>query len=128
LGQEYLAFLLLNLFDLFLTGYIFRHNGSEANGVALYILKHFQERSAGLAAFAIYKFLMVSFIVIICEVVATRSVGKARLIMLVGCITYFGIVLYESYGIYFYITNPALQTDTGAAAISLIGCFLPHLR
>ena len=35
LAQEYLGFLLLNLFDLFLTGYIFRHQGQEANGAAV---------------------------------------------------------------------------------------------
>jgi hypothetical protein len=119
LGQEYLAFLLLNLFDLFLTGYIFSHNGLEANGLAAYILSKFGRRY-----FAIYKFVMVVVIIGICEIVGTKSVPKARWIMLLGCSVYFGVVLYESYLIYKFITLPAVTQDTSAALFYITNSFI----
>lgn len=124
MGQEYLAFLLLNLFDLFLTGYIFSHNGMEANGLAAYILKQY-----GQWEFAAYKFLMVIIIVVICEVVGAKSVAKARMIMLLGCTVYFAVVMYESYLIYNFIALPTVVPDDDAPGIlsmagALIkGCF-----
>ena len=92
LAQEYLAFLLLNLFDLFLTGYIFRHNGGEANGAAVAIMDRF-----GLTGFVIYKFLLVTVVILACEGIARASVRKSRMVIMAGILVYLGIVLYESY-------------------------------
>jgi hypothetical protein len=109
-----MAFLLLNVFDLFLTGWIFRHKGMEANGLAAFIQTHFGDR--GDLAFAIYKFLMVLFIIIVCEVIATRSVLKARIIMLLGCTVYCVVVLYECYLIKFVMPN--VQAEDAPAILS----------
>jgi len=91
LAQEYLAFTLLNLFDLFLTGYIFRHHGMEANGVAVAVMERW-----GLQGFAIYKFLLVLVVVLACEGITTKSPRKAKFLIIGGCLVYVGIVLYES--------------------------------
>jgi hypothetical protein len=90
LAQEYLGFLLLNLFDLFLTGYIFRHHGQEGNGLAAWILATFHLRG-----FAIYKFLLVLVVVLACEGVTLQSVRKAKIIITAGCLLYLAVVIYE---------------------------------
>ena len=91
LAQEYLAFTLLSLFDLFLSGYIFRHNGSEANGPPIAIIARF-----GLQGLAIYKFIMVAIVVLACEGIATKSVKKARYLIIGGIVVMVGLVIYES--------------------------------
>jgi hypothetical protein len=118
LGQEYMAFLLLNVFDLLLTGWIFKHNGMEANGLAAFILNNFGQH--GDSVFAIYKFLMVVVVIVICEIIASKSIAKAKLIMLLGCVVYFGVVLYESYLIYQFIGIQSLGSTSDS---SIISCF-----
>ena len=81
LSQEYMAFLLLNLFDLFLTGYIFRNHGLEANGAARFILQKY-----GLAGLPIYKFVLVIILIMACEGIAMRSIRMAKFIMTAGCV------------------------------------------
>ena len=88
--QEYLGFVLLNLFDLFLTGYIFRYNGAEANGMASSIINHY-----GYVGFVLYKFILVTIVVLACEGVATKNSRLAKGIILGGCFVYFLVVLYE---------------------------------
>lgn len=101
LAQEYLAFTLLNLFDLFLTGYIFHHGGIEANGLAAWIFKV----GHGLG-FAIYKFLLVTIVILVCERIAVVNIRKARLVVMFGCWVYVLLVLYESIQIFSNITGP----------------------
>ena len=101
LAQEYLAFLLLNLLDLFLTGYIFRHEGMEANGLAAYIFEHF-----GGAGFAVYKFLLVLVLVVCCELISVKRPRTARFIVTLGCLVYLCVVFWEVYLIYTHITGP----------------------
>jgi hypothetical protein len=101
LAQEYLAFTLLNLFDLFLSGYIFKYGGIEANGLAAWIYGRF-----GGLGFAVYKFLLVLILVLACEGIAVRSVRKARLVVTFGCLVYLLLVLYESTQIFVHITGP----------------------
>ena len=108
LAQEYLGFLLLNLFDLFLTGYIFRHHGQEANGAAVWVLDRF-----GLRGFAIYKFLLVLVVVMACEGVSLQSVRKSRVIVTVGCLLYLAVVFWECFlilteinGVHFHGMRP----------------------
>ncbi len=104
LAQEYLAFLLLNLFDLFLTGYIFKHHGMEANGIALWVLHRY-----GLLGFAVFKFLLVTVLVIICEVIATHKLKSARMVILLGCFVYGFVVIYESVLIFQHIDHPEVE-------------------
>lgn len=91
LAQEYLAFVLLNLFDLFLTGYIFRHDGMEANGIAVWVLDRW-----GLRGFVVFKFLLVLVVVLACEGITTKKPKTAKYLIVGGCLVYLGIVIYES--------------------------------
>ena len=90
-AQEYLAFILLNLFDLFLTGYIFRYpGGKEANGAAEAIISRY-----GYQGFVVYKFVLVTIVVLACEAVAKKNPGLAKGIIYFGCFIYTAVVLYE---------------------------------
>jgi hypothetical protein len=104
LAQEYLGFLLLNLFDLFVTGYIFRHSGQEANGIALWVLNHF-----GLRGFAVFKFLMVVFIIAVCEIISLKDIKRARAVIVGACVLYVCVIFWEAALIFQYI-NPFLIT------------------
>jgi hypothetical protein len=101
LAQEYLAFTLLNLFDLFLSGYIFKYGGIEANGLAAWIYDRYHS-----IGFAIFKFLLVLVVILACEGISIRSVRKARLVVTFGCLIYVLLVLYESTQIFVHITGP----------------------
>jgi len=108
LAQEYLAFMLLNLFDLFLTGWIFRNNGSEANGLAVFILEHFH-----LIGFVIYKFFLVVVVVMACEGISVQSIRKSRIVITAGCLVYLFIVFWECFLIVTYINGPKRQEIEG---------------
>ena len=103
LGQEYLAFILLNLFDLLLTGYIYSHQGLEANGLAAAVLNRF-----GPVGFVFYKFALVSIVVGACEAIAAHRVRTARLLVLGGCVLYLFVVLWESAQIVTHVSWPTL--------------------
>ncbi len=90
LAQEYLAFLLLNMFDLFLTGYIFRLGGIEANGPANWIWTHYHQQG-----FAFYKFGLVTIVVLACEGYSLKNVRISRIIITVGCLVYLLVVFWE---------------------------------
>ena len=90
LAQEYLGFLLLNMFDLFLTGYIFRNGGMEANELAAWIYAHF-----GQAGFAYYKFGLVAIVVMACEGISLKNIRTSRIIVTAGCMVYLLIVFWE---------------------------------
>ena len=93
--------MLLNLFDLFLTGYIFRHHGSEANGVAIWFLKN-----TGLWGFVAYKFCLVIIVVLACEGISIQSIRKSRIVITAGCLVYLFIVFWECFLILTYINGP----------------------
>jgi hypothetical protein len=101
LAQEYLGFLLLNMFDLFLTGWIFKHSGEEANGLALWVLNEF-----GKSGFAVYKFIMVLVLIVVCEIIAAQNVQRARMVILGGCALYLAVVIWECFLIFSYIDRP----------------------
>ena len=90
LAQEYLGFLLLNMFDLFLTRYIFRKGGMEANGLANWFWTHF-----GFHGFALYKFGLVMIVVLACEGISLANIRTSRLIVTMGCLVYLLIVFWE---------------------------------
>ncbi len=90
LAQEYLGFLLLNMFDLFLTSYIFQNGGMEANGLAALIYMRY-----GHQGFAIFKFSLVLIVVLACEGYSIKSVRISRVIITVGCLVYLLVVFWE---------------------------------
>lgn len=90
LAQEYLGFLLLNMFDLFLTGYIFKLGGVEANGPANWIWTHYGQKG-----FAFYKFGLVTIVVLACEGYSIKNIRISRIIVTVGCLVYLLVVFWE---------------------------------
>jgi len=90
LAQEYLGFLLLNIFDLFLTGYIFDKGGMEANSLANWFWMHF-----GFHGFALYKFGLVMVVVLACEGISLTHIRTSRIIVTLGCLVYLLIVFWE---------------------------------
>ncbi len=102
LAQEYLGFLLLNLFDLFLTGYIIRHHGLEANGLPAWILSKYHGQG-----FAVYKFFLVLVVVLACEGISLKSLRKARFIVTLGCLLYLAVVFWECFLIFTHVSGPA---------------------
>ncbi|MDQ2687272.1 MAG: DUF5658 family protein [Armatimonadota bacterium] len=103
LAQEYLAFILLNLFDLLLTGYIYSHQGMEANGLAAIVLGRF-----GPVGFVFYKFALVGIVISACEAISHHRLRMARLIVLGGCILYLLVVFWESAQILTNVSWPSL--------------------
>lgn len=95
LTQEYLGFLLLNVFDLFLSGYIFRNGGREGNGAALWIQHRF-----GDVGFAVYKFLLVVVVVLACEGISLKNLRLARQIVTAGCVVLTLVVCWEVFLIF----------------------------
>ena len=89
-AQEYLGFVLLNLMDLFLTGYIFRFDGMEANAAAQGVIERY-----GLVGFVVYKFALVTIVVLVCEAVAKSNERLAKGVILFGCLIYTAVVIYE---------------------------------
>jgi hypothetical protein len=112
LGNEYLGFVLLSLFDLFLTGYIFKFGGIEANGLPAWILRNWH-----LVGFVIFKFSFVAFIIIICEVIAMFNLSKARLVILGGCAVYALVVVYECVLIFQHIDSQMIRSGSRGAPI-----------
>ena len=111
LAQEYLAFTLLNLFDLFLTGYIYTPRRQEANGLAAYDLARPDYHDVG-----------------VCRLQVSAGGGhrhglrdhlpekrpKARLVVTFGCFVYVLVVLYECALIYTHITGPSTRRSPRA--------------
>lgn len=117
LAQEYLGFLLLNLFDLFLTGYIFHHSGQEANGIPALVLKY-----AGLRGFAIFKFVMLVLIILLCEIISLFNLVRARQVILGASALYVAVVIWEVYLIFVYII-PYLDHPLPAPKIDSLNPF-----
>lgn len=90
MGDEYGGFLLLNVFDLFLTGYIFRHGGREVNPVGVHVMDRY-----GMAGFALFKFAMVAFIILVAEGVYRIQPRRARQLMTGANLIYVGVILWE---------------------------------
>jgi hypothetical protein len=113
LAQEYLGFLLLNLCDLFLTGWIFRHNGSEANPLAVWCLRH-----GGYHTFVIVKFALITIVVLACEGYSLKDVRVSRVIITAGCLVYLAVVVYECFLIWKFIQLPKVNNTESSVLVT----------
>ncbi len=94
LSDYYLAFVLLNLGDLFMTGLYIRLGGHEANRLARWIWETF-----GARGFAIYKFALVGVVVAICEILYSRRPALARAVIVGGCVVFALVILIQVRGL-----------------------------
>lgn len=90
MSDEYAGFALLNLFDLCLTALIFQHGGREVNPVAYHVMLRF-----GLGGYTLFKFGLVSGVVLACERLHSIHPRAARRVMNCGNLVYLGVVLWE---------------------------------
>lgn len=90
MSDEYAGFVLLNVFDLFLTGYIFRHGGEEVNPVGVWVMERY-----GMSGFALFKFGMVALVVLIIEMIYRLRPERARSLLNAANFVYLGVILWE---------------------------------
>lgn len=96
LEHETALFILVNVFDFVTTYYMLMHRDSgnvsffESNPVARYFLHHW-----GLRGLLWFKMAVVAFVCVIAQVVATRKVATARLLLVAGTIIVSVVVVYS---------------------------------
>ena len=98
LETETCFFIFFNAMDVFVT-YLLLQTESfrESNQVANYFFERF-----GFAGMVIFKFFMVAFVAVIVQIIATRSVKKARYLLYVGNFIVLSVVVYSAVLYYYY--------------------------
>lgn len=83
LEEESALFILVNFADVVLTGIAFRFGAREFNVLANWVLK-----SWGLTGMVLYKFALVTFVLLVCQYVHPTHPRTARAVLLVGSVAY----------------------------------------
>ncbi|MCH2181395.1 MAG: DUF5658 family protein [Mariniblastus sp.] len=93
LQTETCVFILINSFDVFMTWILLgMENFRESNGIANWILIHFQFRGM-----VYFKFSVVLVVVLIAQVIATRRLQTAQRLLNAGSLIVLGVVIYSVY-------------------------------
>ena len=71
--NRYVWLVLLSSLDVFMTFLVLELGGSEANPVANFVLER-----AGIAGMTVFKFVLVAFVILVCEVLGRRDRAAAR--------------------------------------------------
>lgn len=95
LEEESSVFILVNFADVVLTGLALREHAREANLLAAWVMERF-----GLPAVVIYKFALVTFVLLICQYIHPTHPKLARWILLVGSIAYGLLVAYVTIALF----------------------------
>ena len=96
LEHETALFILVNVLDFATTYYMLMHRDSgnasffESNPVARYFLHHW-----GLRGLLWFKMAVVAFVCVIAQIVATRKIATARLLLVAGTIVVSIVVVYS---------------------------------
>ncbi len=85
--EPYVWFVLASALDVFLTFIVLELGGREVNKVAAWILDYF-----GLTGMTIFKFVMVTFVILLCQIIGRRNwkAGR-RLAVWAVAITFFPV-------------------------------------
>ncbi len=83
LEEESSLFILVNFADLVLTGLAFGLGAREVNVFANWVIARF-----GLTGMVIYKFALVTFVLLICQYVYTTHPKTARIVLVAGSVAY----------------------------------------
>jgi hypothetical protein len=81
--EETAVFILVNFADIVLTALTFSYAGSEMNPVANLVIGRF-----GMVGLAAYKFALVTFVIMICQVVYWSHPRTARAVLIFGSVCY----------------------------------------
>jgi len=83
LEEETALFILVNFADIVLTGLAFRFGAAEANLLAREVLERF-----GLYGMVAYKFVLVTFVILVCQYIYSSHPKVARLVLIAGSVAY----------------------------------------
>ena len=83
LEEESAVFILVNFADVVLTGLAFRFGAREFNIAANWVLHRF-----GLSGMVLYKFALVTFVILACQYIYPTHPKTARAVLLVGSVAY----------------------------------------
>ena len=83
-------FILVNVLDIVMTNILLRNGAMEANPIANHILIHW-----GFSGMIAFKLLSVVFVCLISQFVATKSMEKARALLIIGTLIVGCVVLYS---------------------------------
>lgn len=79
--NQYVWFVFLSTMDVLMTFVVLWFGGSEANTLANWVLQKW-----GFAGMTIFKFVLVTFVISLCEVVGRRDPGAGRLLIRAGLV------------------------------------------
>ncbi len=77
----YAWFVFLSTMDVLMTFVVLWFGGSEANSLANWVLERW-----GFAGLTIFKFVLVTFVIVLCEVIGRRDAGAGRLLIRAGLV------------------------------------------
>jgi hypothetical protein len=97
LQSETSVFILVSVLDIFMTYALLRFGGREANPIAKYFLS-----LGGIPGMVFWKMITVAFVTSIAQLVATRNLERARLLLMisttiVGCVVIYGLTMFVRY-------------------------------
>ena len=95
LQDETTFFILVNVLDYFMTNILIRTGAIEANPVAAYALSRW-----GFPGMVAFKMGIVAAICILAQIVALKSMSRARFILVAGIVITGGVVIYSGFLLY----------------------------
>jgi len=79
--NRYVWFVFLSAMDVFMTFIVLQFGGTEANGIANWILERF-----GLPGMTLFKFAMVTLVISLCEITGRLNERSGRLLVTAGIV------------------------------------------
>ena len=102
----YLWLIFVSALDVILTRVVLFFGGKEINPVADYVLLHW-----GRLGMSLFKFLIIGFVIIVCEYIATRSTRVSRRLAITSILISLVPVTWSCIIIIMLILNPPVQKD-----------------
>lgn len=95
LQDETTFFILVNVLDYFMTNVLIKTGAIEANPIAAYALSRW-----GFPGMVAFKMGIVAAICILAQIVALKSLNRARFILMAGIVITGGVVIYSGFLLY----------------------------
>ena len=102
----YLWLIFVSALDVILTRVVLFFGGKEINPVADFVLLHW-----GRLGMSLFKFLIIGFVIIVCEYIATRSATVSRRLAIVSIVISLVPVIWSCIIIIMLILNPPVEKD-----------------
>lgn len=98
LEEETAVFILVNFADLVLTAITFFYGGAEVNLLARSVLERF-----GLRGMVVFKFTLVTFVILVCQYVYHSHPKTARGVLIFGSVAYGFLIVYVTYILFAHV-------------------------